>query len=245
MTAPQTLSRVDAWWAGYFGCRPEDLRQDRTLVVPHAALTGYIGAVAFRRGPACVVSIPEMLPRAIGEALSRRPPGEAFDAGFLQQVFGDDIDALTGPAWLGVADRGDFRPAPSPAVRLLGPADTPSLRRLAEGCGELAWGQSKVALDRAPLFGYVQRGEIVAASSYEVLGSAVAYVGVVTHPANRGRGCGRAAASASVEHALGRDLVALWRTLQSNERALAVGRSLGFREYAHTLDVRLAEPHFS
>jgi hypothetical protein len=208
MTSPESLRKIDSYWAAYFGCRPEDFQRPGTRVLPHAALMGYSGVLAFKRGPCGVVSIPEMLPRRIVDEITRRSPEDLLDRDFLSGVFGNDVDTVTGPAWLGVADRGDFQPDPHPAVRLLDAGlHMPALRRLAEACGELAWRQSKVVFDRHPLFGYFEGGEIMAASAYAILGGVLGYIGVVSHPGHRGRGHGRAVVTASMEHALGKGLI--------------------------------------
>ncbi len=245
MVAPESLGRIDAYWASYFGCRPEELLSPGTRVLPHAALMGYPGVLAFRRGAACVVSVPEALPKRAVEEIRRRSPDEIFAPDFLAGVFRDDLDTVTGPAWLGVADRTGFRPAPHPSVELIDPGrHTPALRRLAEACGELAWRQSKVVLDRAPLFGFFSGEEVMAASAYQMLGEVLGYIGVVSHPGHRGKGYGRAVVTASMEHALGKGLIAQWRTLRSNAPAIALAAKMGFQEYATTLDVRLIESYF-
>jgi len=245
MATPESLRRIDGYWAAYFGCRPEDLRSPGTRVLPHAALMGYPGVLAFRRGPSCVVSIPEALPQRVVEEIARRSPDEVLDRDFLAGVFGNDVDTVTGPAWLGVADGDGYRPAPNPAVRLLDvDRHTAALRRLAEACGELAWRQSKVVFDRQPLYGYFEGEDVMAASAYEVLGGVLAYIGVVSHPAHRGRGYGRAVVTASMDHALGKGLLCQWRTLRSNAPAVALAQAMGFQEYAATVDVRLIESYF-
>lgn len=243
MGTTETLRTIDEYWASYFGCRPEDLSRPGTLVVSHAALSGYLGVLVFKHGETCILSVPDlMLGRARG-AVRGRPPSDVFRAEFLKALFDNEIDQITGPAWVGFADGDSFRPARMAGTRLLHPEDEPALRRLAEGCGEMAWKQSKVLFDRVPLYGHVVGEEIVAASGYQVLGGVIAYIGVVTHPAHRGRGYGKTVASASTGHAVGQGLLAQWRTLHANKPAVAMARRMGFREYASTLDVHL-DPGF-
>ncbi|MFN3485748.1 MAG: GNAT family N-acetyltransferase [Planctomycetota bacterium] len=245
MTAPETLRRVDAFWAAYFGCRIEDLAAPRTLVVPHQALAGYDGALAFRRGPALVVSVPETVPEIERAQLREAPPERAFDPAFLARVFVVSRDKIAGPAWLGIADRADFRSSPAGReARLLGDADEPAIERLAEGCGELAWKQSKLLQIRKPLFGLFREGDLVAVSGYVVMGNVLAYIGVITHPAHRGKGYAKAVVSAAAEDALNRGFVAQWRTPEANEAAVALARSMGFQPYARTYDVQLVEDEF-
>ncbi len=239
----EILARVDAFWASYFGCRPEELTSGRTLVVPHAALQGYDGVLVFRHGGGCVVSVPDTVPEIERSKLRQGSPAEVFDPRFLARVFVVSTDSVTGPAWIGIADRSDYRPVKSQA-RLLGPGDKEALRRLAEGSGEVAWKQGRLMEDREPLFGICLGDVIVAASGYLVMGKTLAYIGVVSHPEHRGRGYAKAAAAAAMEHAFGQGLAAMYRTLHEHASAVKLAESLGFRLYAETYDVRLVQDVF-
>jgi GNAT superfamily N-acetyltransferase len=242
--SPDTLRKIDAFWASYFGCRPEDLGSQQTHVFTHAALRGYDGALVFCHGDACIVSGPDMVPEIERSKLRAASPEQAFDPQFLSRVFVVGTDKVSGPAWVGIADRSDFRPVETPGARQLDERDEAAVRKLAEGCGEVAWKQSKLALDRKPNFGLFVGGEIVAASGYLALGNVLAYVGVVTHPAHRGKGYAKAIVSASMSYAFDQGLVALWRTPEAHAGAVALGQSLGFHAYATTLDVQLVEDEF-
>jgi GNAT superfamily N-acetyltransferase len=243
MAAPDSLRKVDAFWAGYFGCAPEDLNGSKTLVLPHAALQGYDGVLVFRHGGACLVSVPDVVPAVERAKLAAAPPDQAFNPEFLAKTFVVWKDRVSPPAWVGICDRADFRPVPTTA-RLLTARDGDAIERLAEGCGELAWKASKLVLDREPNFGLFVGNDIVAASGYLNMGGVLAYIGVVTHPAHRGKGYAKAVVSATMNYAFERGLVAMWRTPASNESAISVARSLGFSPYAFTLDVQLTEDEF-
>lgn len=238
-----SLGRVDAFWAGYFGCAPEDLNGSRTLVVSHAALQGYDGVLVFRHGGACIVSVPDVVPEVEREKLRGAPPDRAFDPEFLSKTFVVWRDRVSPPAWVGFCDKSDFRPVPT-AARLLAARDADAIGRLAEGCGELAWKASKLVLDREPNFGIFQGDDIVAASGYLNMGGVLAYIGVVTHPDHRGKGHAKAVVSATMSYAFEKGLVPMWRTPASHEAAISVARSLGFSPYAFTLDVQLTEDEF-
>lgn len=241
MTEPAVARKVDTYWASYFGSRVEDLSAARTTVVSHAVLQGYDGALVFRCGPACIVSVPESVPEVERRKLRDARPDQVFDPKFLAGVFVVSSDKVSGPAWVGVAEPSDFRPVSSTA-RILGGDDEEALARLAEGCGE-TWKQSKLVLDLKPMFGRFEGGEIVAASGYRNMG-VLAYVGVITHPAHRGKGYAKTVVSAAMGHAFAQGLVPLWRTPQANESAVALAKSLGFRHYASTLDIQLVEDEF-
>jgi ribosomal protein S18 acetylase RimI-like enzyme len=243
ITSPETLKRVDAFWASYFGCTPEDVNGRKTLVVSHNVLQGYDGALVFRHADACIVSVPDTTPEIERSKLRAAEPAQAFDPKFLARVFVVSTDKVAGPAWLGVADRGDFKAVPTSA-RVLGDEDEPALERLAEGCGEMAWKQSKLLQVRKPLYGLFQGKDLVAVSGYVVMGNALAYIGVIAHPQHRGKGHAKAVVSAAVNDALAKGFVAQWRTPESNEGAVALAKSLGFQHYASTYDVQLVEDEF-
>jgi GNAT superfamily N-acetyltransferase len=243
MTSPDTLRRVDAFWASYFGCAPEDVAGRRTIAVTHAALQGYDGALVFRHADACIVSVPDTTPEVERARLREAAPAAVFDPKFLAKVFVVSTEKVAGPAWLGIADRTDFKSVKSSA-RLLGDADEAAIARLAEGSGEVAWKQSKLLQIRKPLFGLFQGPDLVAVSGYILMGNLLAYIGVITHPAHRGKGHAKAVVSTAVADAFSKGFVAQWRTPQANEGAVALARSMGFQHYASTYDVQLVETEF-
>ena len=242
MISPETLKKIDAYWAGYFGCTDADLNGKSTKVFTHAALGTFDGALVFRRKDSCIVSVPATTPDIERSKLRAAKPAEAFHAEFLARTFVISTDKVTGPAWVGFADKG-FKPVKS-AARLLTPKDEAAMRELAEGCGETAWKQSKIAVDRQTNFGLFVGGKLVAASGYLNLAGQLAYIGVITHPAHRGKGYARMVASASMAHALEFNLIPMWRTLDAHESAVALAGTLGFEKYAATLDVQLTEDEF-
>lgn len=243
MISADTLKKVDAYWASYFGCSLDDLNGSATRVFTHAALGGYDGALAFRHGEACLISVPASSPEIERQKLRAAKPAQAFDAQFLAKVFVINPDKITGPAWVGVADRSSFKSTPSQA-RLLTAADEAAMRELAEGCGETAWKQSKIAVDRQTNFGLFVGPKLVAASGYLNMGGLLAYIGVITHPDHRGKGHAKSVVTASMTHALEKNLYPMWRTLEAHETAVQLAGAMGFQKYASTLDIQLTEDEF-
>lgn len=243
MLSSDTIKKVDSYWASYFGCSVEDLNGKATKVFTHAALGTTDVALAFRHGESCIVSVPPTSPEIERSKLRSAKPAQAFDAKFLANVFVVSTDKITGPAWVGVADRSSFKPAKS-AARLLTAADEAAMRDLAEGCGETAWKQSKIAVDRQTNFGLFVGPKLVAASGYLNMGGLLAYIGVITHPDHRGKGHAKAVATAAMTHALEHNLIPMWRTLDAHEAAVQLAGVLGFQKYAATLDVQLTEDEF-
>ena len=85
----------------------------------------------------------------------------------------------------------------------------------------------------------VFRGDALAAlASYKLWGDRIAHIAIVTHPAHRGGGLGKAAVSAMSRVALERGLVAQYRTLCANTPSMGIARALGFQRYATTLSIR-------
>ena len=243
MISADTRKKVDAYWASYFGVSVADFTGSRTLAVRHNELAGFDGALVFRHGSACVVSVPDSTPEIERSKLRAASPAEVFDPKFLAKVFVISTDKVHGPAWIGIADRGDFKSAKSTA-RILGDADEPAIEKLAEGCGELDWKHSKLIQVRKPLFGLFVGQDLVAVSGYVVLGNVLAYIGVITHPAHRGKGYAKAVVSSAVADVFSKGYAAQWRTLESNEGAIALAKTMGFQPYASTYDVELVETEF-
>ena len=243
MTAPETIRKVDTFWALYFGCSPQEIAGGQTIVVTHAALQGYDGALAFRHADGLIVSVPPSVPEVERAKLRQAPPAVAFDPKFLAKVFVVSTDKVTGPGWVGIVDLQDFKPIQSTA-RLLSDADEVAIGKLAEACGEVAWQRSTLLQIRQPLFGLFQGPDLVAASGYVVMGNVLAYIGVIAHPAHRGKGYAKMVVSSAVAEAFRRELVAQLRTTHANESAIALAQSIGFRHYASTYDVKLIEDEF-
>src|SRR5437773_3094219 len=143
MISADTLKKVDAYWASYFGVEAAGFSGQKTLVVSHNVLAAYDGALVFRHAGACIVSVPDSTPEIERAKLRAAQPAEAFDPKFLAKVFVINTDKVSGPAWLGIADRANFKSSKSTA-RILGDADEQAIEKLAEGCGELDWKHSKL-----------------------------------------------------------------------------------------------------
>jgi RimJ/RimL family protein N-acetyltransferase len=189
-----------------------------------------------------VFAVPEDWYERVAGGVGQRPPAEAFDAGLIHQVFGSAVDRVIGPAWLGYADAGDFRPAPTMGTRPLVDEDRAELRRLADACGTTAWEHSGIDPGRPPVFGCFAGEVLAAAGMLERWGDRLLHLGIVTHPRYRGRGYGKAVVSAMTAHGLARGGVMQYRTLHANLPSLAIARALGFQRFALTLAVRLSPP---
>jgi hypothetical protein len=243
VTTNASIQAVLAFWAAHLGCSRAQLAQPGTTVVRNGPdLAGYRGATVVFRPPACVVAVPHDWYELAAGRLGRRPAAAVFDIPLLREVFGSAVDQVIGPAWLGYADAGDFTPAPTMGTRLLTDQDLPALRRLAAACGPTAWAHSGIRPGSSQVFGCHAGGGLAAAGMLEPWGPRLLHVGIVTHPAHRGRGYGKAVVGAITAHGLAAGGVVQYRTLQANGASVGIARALGFQRFAQTLAVRLTRP---
>jgi len=240
MPTQPTLAQVDAFWAGRLGCAHADLhRPGITLLVNAGDFTTYRGAFLLRWGDACVFTVPAALRQSLQGTIGDRTLDDVFDDGFLARAFGAHCERIIGPAFQGCADASDFRPVAGRGTRLLTSEDDEALAALELACDPEEWEHAAIADGRSPLFGCFAGDELVAAGTLIAWGEHLRNLGIVTHPAYRGRGYGRAVVSALTAHALAQGHVAQYQTLLSNAGSLAIARALGFHQYATTLAVRL------
>src|SRR3712207_2766166 len=120
---------ADSYWAATLGCLPEQLCQPGVRVVESPDPT-YRGALLFRRGPASVLSVPAGLVGAVSNAVGRLDPAALLDRGNASDLFGEPVERVIGPAYVGLAASLSFLPDEPGGARLLDAADEPALRRL-------------------------------------------------------------------------------------------------------------------
>jgi GNAT superfamily N-acetyltransferase len=243
VTTTASMEAVTAFWAAHLGCSRAQLTQPGTTVVANGPdLADYRGATVVAHPPACVVAVPPDWYEPAVAGLGHRPPPAVFDEAVLRRVFGDAVRRVVGPAWLGYADAVDFRPAPTMGARLLSDQDLAALRGLAAACGPTEWEHAGIDPACPPLYG-CHAGEVLAAAgTLQRWGTRLLHVGIVTHPAQRGRGYGKAVVSAMTADGLASGGVVQYRTLQANLPSVGIARALGFQRFALTLAVRLTPP---
>lgn len=241
MPEPATIQRVETHWADTLGCDPRLLHAAGVDVVPNAAqLAGYHGAYLLRWADACIVSVPEPHVDPISVALSGRSPDAVFDADTLSALFAGAVERVIGPAVQAYTDAHDCRSADARGTRPLTTNDTEALRQLAATCDPTEWEHSGIDSEGAVVFGCFAGAQLTAAGMLRPSGI-LRQIGIVTHPAFRGQGYGRAVVSAMTAAALREGAIPHYQTLAANLASRAIARGLGFTEYARTLAVRLRE----
>jgi GNAT superfamily N-acetyltransferase len=229
------FSTADRYWAGHLGCAPGELFSRPFRVVTHGEeLAGYRGVLALFRDGGATASVPPDRAAELRGLLAgledRGTPGAFADA--LAPV----ASLVLGPAYLGYTL--EIRGGDSPA-RALNPDDAAGVEALREACGETEWEHGGSSVEW-PCSGVFEKGQLAALSGYEIWGDAIAHIYIVTHPAFRGRGAGRAAVAHLARRALAAGLLPQFRTLEANTPAIRIAEALGFQRYAASMAVRLA-----
>lgn len=243
MPTAETLAHLDADWVENFGCAVTDLHRRGIMLLRNAGdFAQYRGAYLLRWGEACVFTVPDTFYAATKAAVAGRTIDDVFSGSFLAAHFGASAQRIIGPTFRSCCDGGDFRPVETRGTRLLTREDDPALLRLRDAVGEEAWGHSSIDVERPPNFGCFVDGELVAAGMLLAASTRLRNVGILTHPAHRRRGYGRAAVSFMTAHALAEGGIGHYQTLMANTGSRVIALSLGYAQYATAYAVRLKLP---
>jgi GNAT superfamily N-acetyltransferase len=234
-----TMPRIDATWAAFFGLSPPAFLRPGIQVVDHHQLSDYQGVWLFRHHASLCLSVPPGWVEGVQAAVRAHTVESLFSEAGIRALLGPRIERIIGPAYQGYVERPLFRSASHPRVRALSQADQVALQQLADACKVEAWAHAGIALDEPHVFGCFVDDQVVAAARYRPAWEDAATIGVVTHPAYRGHGYGRAVVSAATAQGLEAGFVVLYQTLLANAPSVALATRLGYQPYATHLAVRL------
>lgn len=234
-----TIQRIDAAWAAFFGVSPPAFLLPGIQVVAHHRLADYQGVWLFRHHASLCLSVPPDSVEGVQTTVRAHTVESLFSEGGVRALLGPRIERIVGPAYQGYVERAVFRSEPHPGVRALSGADQPALQQLADACEVDAWEHAGITFDEPHVFGCFVNDRLVAAARYRPAWEETAHIGVVTHPAYRGRGYGRAVVSAATAQALGAGFVVLYQTSLANTPSVALATGLGYQPYATHLAVSL------
>jgi GNAT superfamily N-acetyltransferase len=230
------LQTVTSFWALQLGVNPETFETDGVTLVTRPASDGseYVHFLR-RKGCLVVASSPALAP-VVGELAAGHEADSIFDIAQIACGLDRHIARLVGPTYLGYVDALDDGDPAEPTARVLRVSDAGQLGRLRSAVTVQEWEHGGLD-ERQPMAGVVVDAELVSAAGYEIWGDGIAHVGVVTAPQARGRGYGVQCVTAITRHAVARGLVAQYQTLYSNAAAMAIGRTVGYIDYASRIYV--------
>ncbi len=171
------------------------------------------------------------------------------------------ISHCVGPLYEGYAEADDFRPATSGATVTLDRSQIGDVQAFTAACDRAGSGvtpiwreilyrfisasnpadveQSGLARADSPLFAVVDDAGILAVAHYSMWAADAASIGVLTHPAHRRRGFGKASVTAAMRYVFAHGHFALYPTLLANRASIALAASLGCHDYGRFLAVHL------
>lgn len=242
MLSEATWDAIYRWLALRHGAPEDALRGVGVWTQAHGpALADYHGVYVWRMGEAALVSAPADLAERVRGAVAGQPPTTLLDPAFWHGALGDAaVERIIGPAYQGFVDASAFRPGPTQGARPLTPADQPALSRFIAACPPDAWQDSAISPDDDVIFALERDGALIALASAPADAPGMRSVGVVTLPAWRGHGAGRAVVAALTAHWLASGAPLLhYQTLRANLASVAIARALGYEDSATTLAIRL------
>ncbi|HEX9039180.1 MAG TPA: GNAT family N-acetyltransferase [Ktedonobacterales bacterium] len=190
--------------------------------------------------PFVAVSTPLALMDEARAALAGHKPEAALDPAFWLGALGSRVERGVGPSYQGYVDAGAFKSVTPNRARTLAADERLALERLMRACPAEEGKHSAIQPEHDPIFVVSDEdGALQAAASLTSEGAGLVAVGVITHPAARGHGYGRAAVSALTAWALGHGEAIHYQTLRANAPSVAIARALGYQDIATALAVRL------
>lgn len=225
---------VDAEWEARLGVDRSILHSGGVHVV--AADRGRNDAMSFLLGETCIVVVAGDEVASARRALAGFEPAAAFTAEALRSLVGSDAQ-VDGPSWHSYTDRRSFLGTADSAAVPVGGEDAALLAFL-EGIdvadrAEAGFRQDSSNADPETTRLWVLRDHdrVVAAGNMTEWRGVPADVGVLTSPAERGRGIAGRLVGAMVAAALPAVGVVRYRALASNVASLGIARRLGFDPY--------------
>ncbi|MDE3231275.1 MAG: hypothetical protein KGO05_15455 [Chloroflexota bacterium] len=242
MLTPAAWEAIHAWATARLGAPADTLRGVGVHAQAHgAAFADYHGVYVWAMGQAAIVSAPAAWLARVESAALRQAPAALTEPAFWRAALGEaSIERIVGPSYQGFVDADAFHPVDARDVHPLIPADEADLRAFIAACPPDDWDDSAIAPDHDTIFGLRRAGTLVALASAPRDALGMRSVGVVTLPAWRGQGCGRAVVSALTARWLANGSPVLhYQTLRANLGSVAVARALGYADAASALAIRL------
>lgn len=221
-------------WATYFGCSTEHLTQPGTDLLPDERFRGSGELYLWRIGHHAFLQIDPAL-TALLEHLSQALQTPVTLTGEAIRTSAHDYPlSITASDVLCYLEPNAFRPVEAEVPfrsQQLTLADRAALERLHTACSEDDVDNAYVEIDHDTVWGVWHDRDVVAAASMYGTRSGFHDIGVLTHPAFRGRQLGKVVVSALCSYALAQDALVQYRCHEDLWSSLRLAQALGFRKY--------------
>ncbi len=217
-------------WATRFNCAVDDFRLPGTVLMPEEEFAGSdaihiwtIGARAFARLDPAVTAI-------VDQALGRRQETVVLTEALMQAALGPESILRSEESVLRYLHPSDFRPAGPPdpyEIRILTTGDAVALAAMKATCTPTEVEMGEVSVEDEIGFGCFDGDRLAAvATGFRLTG--FMDIGVLTDPAYRRKGLGKAVVSALCAWCIDLPVISQYRCLTANVSSYAISQSLGF-----------------
>lgn len=224
---------VHRLWAERYGCDPTVLRQPGTRLIPKQRSADERGVHLWIIGEHRFAEVDPVLAPPLEQWLATMPPTHQISVEEIAHVLSSEpIDEVT-TGHLYYLHPPDLRPFTVPErfwLRPLTMADAPALAALQADCTPEEVDESYVEVDHLVAFGIFDGASLVAAASGYRWGGFLD-PGVITHPAHRRQGLGRAVVGTLARWAIEHDIIPQYRHNTDNPGSAGVALRLGFRHF--------------
>lgn len=235
---PDLLARVNRTWADQFQLPSERIAQPGTTLYIRRTGSLQTALTLWPVGDHVVLEASAAQEAQMRAILARFPADHRLTLDDLRSVWGA-VRSEDEPLY--ALDADEFRPFPVPApytVRQLSPDDQPAFDTFLGRIPQAEKDEGDVALDHMIAFGIFDGTRIIAASSVFVWRGFID-IGILTDPAYRGQGLGKAGVSVCAAYYLPGERIVGYRHGAQNLASRGIGRALGFSYYATATDIVL------
>ena len=229
-------------WTTYFGCPPATVQQAGATLVPADKYAGQRLIALWHIGAHTFVEHDPAYTQALARALADLPATAALTGDTLKQRWGADAIAEHDPGLLHYLYPPDLPPYTPPAPFVLRPltlADAGAMAALHAANSPEDVDEGYVEVSHESAFGCFAGDQLVAAASgYRRTG--FLDIGVLTQPAFRRQGLGKATVGALCAWSSQQGLIAQYRCNATNVSSQGVAQALNFRLFCRSEAVWLA-----
>lgn len=226
-----TCDRIDYLWADSFGLTIQEYLDSDVRVICERDKRPQQSVRVLAHAERCIVSVYPELEGEIRRRTEDLTLADCQSDATMTNVFSDLCEEPPIPMFHSFQDGDGFRPFRLPGTRRLWFGDRGALLRFLGECPIEEVSSSSLGPLRQFVYGYIEGDRVLAAAYFGLVMPYAVSIGVLTHPAHKRNGLGKAVASVATEAALHCGFLVLWQAAVENAASVATAKSLGFCEY--------------